>query len=141
MGKKRREKMNLGTIREAYEGLKQSSELKREEFRQTVASQTKMKYMDRWMERSAEIRGEPCESMNDIVWTDPQIHIESLLCDPVYCLQLRRKEVQEEFLGQLTDEEVELFFHRDEEGNSYSDLVRPNIVAALKSLYSQRGTS
>lgn len=136
MGRQKREAMKA--LRDAYEGMKNAGQEKREEFRQTVACQARAKYLDRWMERSAEIRGEPCESMNDIVWTDPQIHIESLLCDPIYCLKLKNPEVREEFLGQLTDEEVDLFFFRDEEGNSYSDLVRPDVVRALMAAVKHR---
>lgn len=46
------------------------------------------------------------------------------MCDPVYALMLKRPEVQEEFFSQLSPQERECFFCRDESGKSYSDLMR-----------------
>lgn len=137
MGKRKRELMRelRGRVAEFGE-LKES---KKEEFRQNVSAQVRARYLPRWMAYSEELTGRPCTSMEDIVWDDPQIHLESLLCDPVYCLSLRREDVRREFLGQLSEEEVELFFHRDENGDSYSDLVHPNIVRALKDMLASQG--
>lgn len=139
MGKKRREMLGIvrrddteGMIAKARRTIAEAKDDKRQE----AAYRVRLKYAERWMKETEEVTGKRCESIADVDLSIPQIHIEWLLCDPVYTLKLKNKQVAHEFMQELNEEERELFWYRDEQGHSYSDLIGKDFKEELKALYS-----
>lgn len=138
MGKKRREALGIvrrddseGMIAKARRTIAEAKDDKRQE----AAYRVRLKYASRWMQETEEVTGRHCETIADVDLSIPQIHIEWLLCDPVYALKLKNKDVAHEFMLQLNEEERELFWYRDEQGHSYSDLMSSSVSRELKKIY------
>lgn len=76
-------------------------------------------YMGRWM---AELG---ISDMKDFDPTsNPAVHIEWLLTDPAN--RVLAKKHPDEWLAMLTEEEREVYFRKDENGDSYSDVTKLN---------------
>lgn len=73
-----------------------------------IAAINRSKYLDRWMERMAEL-GRPCRSALDIDYSDPQIHLEWLMCDPSVIVAVQSKRLRRNFVKTLTPAEREYF--------------------------------
>lgn len=96
---------------------------------ETVA-EVRRRYMGRWMEEL----GITDEAQFDST-SNPAVHIEWLLCDPV--IRDKAKNHDEDWLAMLTEEEREVYFRKDENGDSYSDVAKLNMfnpVTAAKQL-------
>lgn len=93
-----------------------------------VASGARAKYLDRWMERTAEITGEPCTDPDKILYDDPQISLEWKICDPRN-LRMIMSGRGDEFAATLTDAERDLWYNYvDEDGERYSDLAKRSVA-------------
>ena len=105
------------------------------ELRDQVAFQARAEKLPLWMWRTEQLTGEPCSSYECIAWDDPQIHLEWLLCDPANLFALTKPKKRDAFLATLTEEERKLYYTKDEDGASYSDLehqsVRKEVTAAV----------
>lgn len=99
-----------------------------EEFDERVKATARAKWLTRWMEHTAEVSGKPCEDPDGIDYTLPHIHIEWLLCDPVNMARIKSRdpEVRARFFDQLTEEEKVIYYQKDANGQSYSDMENIN---------------
>lgn len=77
-----------------------------DELNDRIAAMTRSKYLDRWMGRMEEL-GRPCTDPSGIDYTDPQIHVEWLLCDPANIIAFQSRHLCQKFLDTLTPEERE----------------------------------
>lgn len=141
MGKKKRESLGIARkddsesmMARARRSIAEAKDNKRQE----AAYRTRMKYASRWMEETEKVTGKHCKSIADVDLTIPQIHLEWLLCDPVYALKLKDRQVAYEFFLELNEEERELFWYRDEAGHSYSDLMMGSVRDELKKIYKSK---
>lgn len=73
-----------------------------------IANANRAKFLDRWMGRMAEL-GRPCSSALDIDYSDPQIHVEWLLCDPSNIVAVQSRRLRRNFVKTLTPAEREYF--------------------------------
>ena len=104
---------------------------KSDQLRDQVTFQTRAEKLPLWMWRTEQLTGEPCTSYEDVAWDDPQIHLEWLLCDPAILFGLTKPKKRDAFLATLTDEERELYYTKDEDGASYSDLEHQKVRKAV----------
>ena len=104
---------------------------------QTVA-QVRERYMGRWMEELGITDKAQFDSASD-----PAVHIEWLLCDPVIWDMAKHRE--DEWLAMLTEEERWTYFNKtDEYGAHYPDVVKANMfnpVTAARSADAPSWTS
>lgn len=113
---------------------------KADDLHDRITAQARAKWLTRWAERTEEITGRPCESPDDIDYTDPYIHIEWLLCDPTNQARIQSKdpEARARFFDQLTAEELAVYYEKDEKGASYSDMEtvawKREVVKGVKKL-------
>lgn len=82
---------------------------KNREIVDNMAAQTRLKYADRWIERTREL-GKPCDSWTDIDWSDYQISLEWKLCDPANIMNLQDPKTRDRFLATLSDAEKDYLF-------------------------------
>lgn len=74
----------------------------------TLAAQTRLKYADRWIERTREI-GKECNGWDEIDFNDPQISLEWKLCDPANIVMVQSTKTRQKFLDTLTPDELDYF--------------------------------
>lgn len=97
----------------------------------TITAQVKLKFLDRWMERTRKL-GRPCEDPSQIAYDDYQIHVESLLCDPANIIRLQSKRLRKSFLAELTEEERRYLLESNPQ--AYEDFQKHKLKTALKNL-------
>ena len=73
-----------------------------------LASTTRYKYAERWMERTREI-GRECNGWEQIAFDDPQISLEWKLCDPANIVMVQNKKTRQKFLDSLSPDELAYF--------------------------------
>lgn len=91
---------------------------KNREIVDTMASQTRLKYADRWIERTREL-GKPCDSWSEIDFSDYQISLEWKLCDPANIMNLQDPKTRDRFLATLSDAEREYLFSDPDAYNAF----------------------
>lgn len=83
------------------------------------------------------------DTNDEIDYTNPQVDIESKLCDPRNLKMIRKGRHTEDFLKLLSSDEARaLYYEKDENGKSYADLedsrVFRQIINGIKSKFSGR---
>ena len=128
MGKKRREaleqKVENGEIQKKHVSPREWMKRMKEAFgdwgedqREKVAMQARLKFMPRWMEECG------VDDWHDIDYTNPQIHLEWILCDPGILRELTREGGRDKLFEMLTEEEKDVYLNKtDEKGAHYYDL-------------------
>ena len=84
------------------------------------------KYYPRWC-KICEV-----ETIEEIDYTNPYVEIESKLCDVRNLKMIRKGRHTEDFLKLLSSDEArKLYYAKDENGDSYSDLEHPKIMSSF----------
>lgn len=69
------------------------------------------------------------ETNDEIDYKNPQVEIESKLCDPRNLKMIRKGRRTDDFLRLLsTDEARALYYEKDDKGQSYADLEHPRVL-------------
>lgn len=105
-------------------GVRNTLNIKADELHDRITAQARAQWLPRWMAHTAEMTGRPCEDPDGIDYTLPHIHIEWLLCDPTNQARIQSKdpEARARFFDQLTAEEIAIYYEKDKNGESYSDM-------------------
>lgn len=83
-----------------------------------MAALTRLKYQDRWIQRTREL-GKPCDKWDEIDFSDYQISLEWKLCDPANIMNLQDPKTRPAFLASLTDAEREYLFSDQDAYNAF----------------------
>ena len=98
------------------------------------ASQARVKYLPRWIELSGG------ESVDDIDYSNPYIHLEFLLCDPRNLSLISRGKHRDKFLAKLTPEEKDIYLNfTGDDGKKYTELEHPRVMRSIVSSLKHRG--
>ena len=139
MGKKHRQKLEESGIEGTH--ISRSEWIKRAKAafhdiddakNQEIANRTRAKFMPRWMEECG------VTDWHDIDYSNPQIHLEFILCDPTVLKDLQNEGGRDRLFQMLTDEEKDVYLNKtDEHGAKYTDLegkqgfTKANIAKAI----------
>lgn len=109
--------MKFVSYREKVKQFKQAFGDWKDDQRESIAMQSRMKFVDRWMEECG------VTNMSDIDYSNPQISLEWKLCDPAVLRDLQKEGGRERLFEILSDEEKYVYLNqKDENGASYTDL-------------------
>jgi len=101
-------KEKLATIKAKYHETAERIKQAPESTVDKLAAQTRLKYADRWIERTREI-GRECNGWEQIAFDDPQISLEWKLCDPSNLVLVQNPKTRQAWIDKLTPEEREYF--------------------------------
>lgn len=139
MGKKHRQKLEESGIEGTHVSHREWLKRAKEMFHDIddaknleIANRTRAKFMPRWMEECG------VDDWHDIDYTNPQIHLEFILCDPAILKDLQKEGGRDRLFLMLTDEEKDVYLNKtDDKGAKYTDLegkqgfTKANIVKAV----------
>lgn len=87
---------------------------KPDEFNDRLSAQLRYQQKDRWIARTRDELGLPCETWEQIKFDDPEISLEWKLCDMANIVMLQSEKMRPKFIESLTDAERE-YLNRDPE--------------------------
>lgn len=111
-------------------GIVQATKEKTNELVDTAFNNTTAKAYEKYYARWRAIC--EVETNEEIDYKNPQVEIESKLCDPRNLKLIRKGRHTEEFLYLLSSDEARaLYYEKDENGQSYADLENARVLSQV----------